>query len=63
MAGRPRFERTTPIGKVCAKCGFAWLADQFWPCAKAHDGLQTWCKSCQRTYNAALMAKRRQKVA
>lgn len=41
-------EPTTRATKVCTRCGKQLPVDQFSRRSSSVDGLQTWCKSCQR---------------
>lgn len=41
-------EPTTRAIKVCTRCGKELPVDQFNRRSSSADGLQTWCKSCQR---------------
>ena len=43
MFGRPQ--------KRCACCGKFLDASQFHICRDAKDGLQSWCKKCQKEYH------------
>lgn len=50
-------EKTTPITKVCKKCGRELPAEAFNRHAKSADGLQPYCKECQREVAKAGAAK------
>ena len=41
-------EPTTQATKVCTRCGKELPVDQFSRRSSSADGLQMWCKSCQR---------------
>lgn len=41
-------ESTTRAIKVCTRCGKELPVEQFNRRSSSADGLQTWCKSCQR---------------
>lgn len=41
-------EPTTQVTKVCTRCGKELPVDQFSRRSSSADGLQMWCKSCQR---------------
>lgn len=41
--------------KRCPDCSITKSRDEYWRCAKASDGLQTYCKPCQRTRNERWM--------
>lgn len=41
-------EPTTQATKVCTRCGKQLPVDQFSRRSSSADGLQTWCKTCQR---------------
>ena len=40
--------------KVCSKCKCSLPVDSFGRHARSKDGLQAWCKSCKKTYDAEL---------
>lgn len=43
-------EKTTPTTKVCKKCGRELPAEAFNRHAKSRDGLQPYCRECQREF-------------
>jgi hypothetical protein len=47
-----RAKREAAETKVCRKCGEKKLKSEFSKAAKAKDGLQSWCKACQRAVGA-----------
>ena len=50
-------EKTTPTTKVCKKCGRELPAEAFNRHAKSRDGLQPYCRECQRETAKAGAAK------
>ncbi len=47
------------MSKVCARCGIEKSDDKFYK-SKAHkDGLQSYCKSCDREYNKERKIKKK----
>ena len=50
-------EKTTPTMKVCKKCGRELPAEAFNRHAKSRDGLQPYCRECQRETAKAGAAK------
>ena len=46
------YQRPIPVRKLCTKCRYKKILSEFNRNAKAKDGLQHWCRSCQREYNA-----------
>ena len=44
--------------KTCTKCGKELPVDRFSRKSSAPDGLQNWCKDCQRVANKASYGKR-----
>lgn len=41
------------MSKRCARCAETLPLEEFYRQASAKDGLQAWCKPCQRTYDYA----------
>lgn len=52
-------EKKTPQTKVCKKCGRELPADQFNRHARSRDGLQPYCKDCQKEMAHADWQKRK----
>ena len=51
-------EKTTPITKVCPKCGRELPSEAFNKKARSKDGLQDYCRECNSAANKAYHAKK-----